>query len=1028
MAIPTPADRAAFLERACAGDTALLRRVEALLLVRESPLKSKTEPDAAITQASPSPDAPSGASAASAEEPTRQIGPYRLLEKLGEGGMGVVYLAEQQQPIRRRVALKVIKPGMDSALVIARFEAERQALAMMDHHHIARVFDAGTTDTGRPYFVMEAVQGVPITRYCDDNRLSLRDRLEIFIAACQAIQHAHQKGIIHRDVKPSNVLVTIHDGRPTPKVIDFGVAKAIEQRLTERTMYTQYGAVVGTPEYMSPEQAEMTPLGVDTRSDIYSLGVMLYELLTGTTPLERQRLRELGLGDLVRLVKEEDPPKPSTRLSSLETLAAVAAQRRVEPAALTRFVRGDLDWIVMKCLEKDRTRRYETASALARDLERFLRDEPVDARPPSAADRFGKFARKHKGPLAAAAVFVTLVLAGSAASVWQALRATLAEEAAREERDRALAAERRASDDRDKAQSAERREREARAQAEAAEHQAKADRDRALTAEERARRDRDLAVKAEANAQAAANQSQLEAATAKAVTDFLQHDLLARADASKEPNRDLKLREVLDRAANNIAGRFEKQPLVEAAIRETIGKAYHSLGIHDESADQFSAAFELRRRESGENDPFTLADKEELGLQFRELGRPADAERLYLEVLDAYRKSLGNEHEFTLNVLAKLGVAYSDQGEFVKSTRVYNEALEIARHALDRRNPILHEVIHNLGSLLLEWQRYAEAEPLVAESLDLHREVLGEEHPDTITSMNNLGLVYQGLGRLDEAEALLKRAWELRRRVQGDEHPLAITAMTNLALLRRVRGQLDDAEKLLAQALELRRRVQGEEHPLTITAMNNLALIYSDQRKLAEAERLYAQALQLSRRVQGNENPHTLVMLYGLAVNYQEQGRYGEAEPLLEELLASRRRHAGNRDPRLVFILRRLVLGRIKLDGYGGAEPLLREYWEAAKKELPEGWQQFEAESTLGASLAAQKKYADAEPLLLSAYEGLRSYAEKNPSADKVQLRLATQRLAELYDAWENKEQAAAWQKRLGALQVELEAKPDNGL
>ncbi len=307
--------------------------------------------------------------------------------------MGVDYMAEQQEPVRRRVALKIIKPGMDSRQVIARFEAERQALAMMDHQNIARVLDAGTTESGRPYFVMELVHGVPITQFCDDRHLTPHERLALFVPVCRAIQHAHQKGIIHRDIKPSNVLVTMYDDKPVPKVIDFGVAKAIEQRLTERTMFTQFGALVGTFEYMSPEQAEMNAFGVDTRSDVYSLGVMLYELLTGTTPLGRERLRTAALHELVRLIKEEEAPRPSVRLSSLDRLPVVAAARRTEPGQLPRLVRGELDWIVMRCLEKDRTRRYETASGLARDVEHYLADEPVEAGPPGPGYRLRKLAQ-----------------------------------------------------------------------------------------------------------------------------------------------------------------------------------------------------------------------------------------------------------------------------------------------------------------------------------------------------------------------------------------------------------------------------------------------------------------------------------------------------------------------------------------------------------------------------------------------------------------------------------------------------------
>src|SRR5262245_14120734 len=322
-------------------------------------------------------------------------------------------MANQQVPVRRMVAVKVIKAVIDSAPVVARFEAERQALALMDHPHIAKVFDAGTTATGRPYFVMELVKGTPITRYCDEHRLTPRQRLELFVPVCQALQHAHQKGIIHRDVKPSNVLVAPYDGRPVPKVIDFGVAKAAGQRLTERTLFTEVGAVVGTLEYMSPEQAELNNQDIDTRSDVYSLGVLLYELLTGTTPLTRKRLKQAAFDEMLRLIREEEPPRPSTRLSeSQDSLPSISAQRQTEPAKLTKLVRGELDWIVMRALEKDRSRRYETANGLARDLLRYLADEPVEACPPSATYRFRKFARKYKKALATVTAFAALLVAG----------------------------------------------------------------------------------------------------------------------------------------------------------------------------------------------------------------------------------------------------------------------------------------------------------------------------------------------------------------------------------------------------------------------------------------------------------------------------------------------------------------------------------------------------------------------------------------------------------------------------------------
>ena len=422
-----PPERVAYLDRVCAGHPALRASVESLLRANAGASGFLSHPEAGLTVDL----------SAVAERPGSQIGRYKLLQQIGEGGMGTVYMAEQTEPVRRKVALKVIRAGLDSGPVIARFEAERQALALMDHANIARVLDAGTTENGRPYFVMELVHGVPITKYCDDNHLTPRQRLELFLPVCNAIQHAHHKGIIHRDIKPSNVMVTLYDGKPAPKVIDFGVAKATEQRLTDRTLFTQYGALVGTLEYMSPEQAEMSALGVDTRSDIYSLGVLLYELLTGSTPLSRRWMREAAFAEILRVIKEDEPPRPSTRLSdSGEALASISASRHMEPARLTRLVRGELDWIVMKCLEKDRNRRYESANDFAADVRRYLNDEPVHACPPSAGYRLRKFVRRHRPALfLSAGMFVTAVVL--AAGGWMYLRAAREADDGRRDSERA---------------------------------------------------------------------------------------------------------------------------------------------------------------------------------------------------------------------------------------------------------------------------------------------------------------------------------------------------------------------------------------------------------------------------------------------------------------------------------------------------------------------------------------------------------------------------------------------------------------
>jgi eukaryotic-like serine/threonine-protein kinase len=462
-----PAERAAFLDEACADDPALRQRIEKLLERHQQAGAFLQPSDADLYATLEGPQL--------SDAPGMVIGPYKLLQQIGEGGMGTVYMAEQTEPVHRRVALKIIKPGMDSRQIIARFEAERQALALMDHPNIAKVFEAGTIGRNpksqtrnpkseepsvasdfvfgssdfpveRPYFVMELVKGLPITKYCDEHHLTPRQRLELFVPVCQAVQHAHQKGIIHRDLKPSNVLVAEYDDKPVVKVIDFGVAKAAGPKLTDRTMFTEFGQVLGTLEYMSPEQAKFNALDIDTRSDIYALGVLLYELLTGTTPFERKRLREAAFDEMLRIIREEEPPKPSTRLTKTEKLPSIAANRGSEPRKLSGLVRGELGWIVMKALEKDRNRRYETANGLAMDVQRYLADEPVQACPPSTSYRLRKFARKYKTLLRVVAVFVVLLTLAALVSTWQAVRATLAERRAVAERDRAESSFRMARD------------------------------------------------------------------------------------------------------------------------------------------------------------------------------------------------------------------------------------------------------------------------------------------------------------------------------------------------------------------------------------------------------------------------------------------------------------------------------------------------------------------------------------------------------------------------------------------------------
>jgi serine/threonine protein kinase/tetratricopeptide (TPR) repeat protein len=696
------------------------------------------------------------------------IGPYQLLQKLGEGGMGTVWVAEQRTPVKRRVALKVIKPGLDSAQVLHRFEAERQALALMDHTHIAKVFDAGTTEAGRPYFVMELVPGVPITRYCDELHLSIRERLDLFIPVCQAIQHAHQKGIIHRDVKPSNVLVCMQDGKPVPKVIDFGVAKALHQRLTEGTMFTEIGALIGTLEYMSPEQAEMSPLGVDTRADVYALGVVLYELLTGSTPLDKKRLRQAAYTEMVRLIREEEPPKPSTRLTqSNESLASLAALRGTEPARLTKEVRGELDWIVMKALEKDRTRRYEAATALARDIERHLHDEPVEACPVSAGYRLRKFVQRHRGPVLAAASLLLLLIAGIIGTTWGLVRAVQAQHAA-------VMAQQAEAEQRQLAQV-----NEARAQA-------------AAVAEKKAK---ETSLKREAETQA--------------VLDFVQNKVFAAARPKGQDGglgRDVTLRHAVAVALPFVAQGFRDQPLIEARLRMTLGTSFSYLGEYAVAAEQFLSARRLYAKYRGPDDPDTLGSMSSLASSYFALGRLAEALKLREESLVLKKAKLGSDDPDTLHSMNNLANSYYAFGRHAEALRLYEECLTLKKAKLGLDHPDTLTTMNNLASIYRALGRIRDALNLQEETLALQKVRLGPDHPDTLRSMTNLGNTYAELGRHADALKLREETLSLQRGKLGPDHPKTLLSMNNLANSYHDLGRHTEALHLREETLALSKR------------------------------------------------------------------------------------------------------------------------------------------------------------------------------------------------------------------------------
>jgi serine/threonine protein kinase len=687
--IDSPAERSAFVKSACGDDTALLARVEALLKVHfedKSFLKSPPVGVDVTLDAGPL-----------TEGPGTKIGRYKLLQLIGEGGFGVVYMAEQEEPIRRKVALKIIKLGMDTKQVIARFEAERQALAMMDHPNIARVFDAGATDTGRPYFVMELVKGIPITEYCDKNNLDTRQRLELFIDVCKAVQHAHQKGIIHRDIKPSNVMITLHDSKPVPKIIDFGIAKATQHRLTEKTLFTEYRQFIGTPEYMSPEQAEMSGLDIDTRSDIYSLGVLLYEILTGTTPFGADKLRSAAYDEIRRIIREDEPPKPSTRLSTLgEALTDIAKHRDAQPGELCKIVRGDLDWVVMKAMEKNRARRYETANELAMDIDRHLNNEPVSAGPPSARYRLHKFVRRHRTGVAAGLLVAAAIVAGLVVSTVMYFRA---EQALRREAAARAEAERQASI--------------SQAVNEFLNNDllASFDPDRAKGHEVTVMEVLDNAAKKlEGKFKDAPS---IEASICDTLgTTYMKLGKYKAAESHLE--RAIKLRQ----------SQFgEEHPdTLESMFK--LGWLYEHQKRYNEAEPLLVKSLEIRRRVLGEEHPDTLNSMAQLGWMYGGQGRYNEAEPLWVKSLEIGRRVLGEEHPATLWYMNDLGWLYSMQDRYKEAEPLLVKSLEIRRRVLGEENlETLYSIFH-LGELYNRQGRYSEAEPLLVKALEGRRCVL----------------------------------------------------------------------------------------------------------------------------------------------------------------------------------------------------------------------------------------------------------------------------------------------------------------
>jgi serine/threonine protein kinase len=890
--IPDPDRRREYVRQACDGDEARIAHVEALLAAADAPDSLLDRPAAGPPVATIDLPAP--------ESPGTVIGPYKLIEPIGEGGMGSVWMAQQTQPVKRLVAVKLIKAGMDSQQVIARFEAERQALALMDHPHIARVLDGGTTSGGWPYFVMDLVKGVPITRYCDEYHLTPGQRLELFIPVCQAVQHAHHKGIIHRDLKPSNVLVALYDGMPMPKVIDFGVAKAAGQQLTDKTLVTGFGALVGTLEYMSPEQAEINQLDIDTRSDIYALGVLLYELLTGSPPFCRKELEKAGMLEMLRLIREQEPTKPSTKLSTADGLPTLAANRGTEPARLARLVRGELDWIVMKALEKDRSRRYETANAFAMDVQRYLAREPVLAAPAGTMYRLRKFVRRNRGPVIAAS-FVLLALVagviGTTAGMLEANRAAGQEGQARIREAQRADGERKAKVEADV---------------------------------KRKEAERNLGYARKANE------------ILGSVFAGLHPKRIAE---SGRPLQDV-LRESLDKAVKELEGSAIGDPLEVATMQHTLGRSLLGLGEHALAVEVFGKALRTRQAKLGPYHPDTLMSMNFLAAGYKDAGRLDKALPLLKEALKLAKAKLGRDDPVTLATMSNLALAYQVAKQFHRALPLYREALKRMKAKLPPDDPGTLPTMNNLAMCYQEAGEPELALPLLQETLEITKANLPPDHPYTLGGMNNLAVAYWRLKRLDESIPLFERTLPLQEKTLGRQHPQTLQTVANLGVNYRDAGRLQEALPLLEEAYRASRKhpnlnwVAGSLRDAYARAGETAKLLNLLREQLPDAglpqllaklTEVLLEQLPEARKTLPGDDSKLARLLANIGWGLLEQNKWAEAEPPLRECVIIRTKtqpDAWNTFSTMAM-LGGALWGQKK---YAAAEPLLLKGYEGMKQ------------------------------------------------------------------------------------------------
>jgi eukaryotic-like serine/threonine-protein kinase len=822
-------ERGAFLDQACLDDRQLRAEIESLLAAHaDAGVLSQAAWTTTLSEPAGEPET---------------IGSYRLIRELGVGGMGQVWLAEQTEPVRRRIALKLIKAGMYDAATVQRFQAERQSLAIMEHPAIAKVFDAGATPQGQPYFAMEYVDGAPITTYCDRKKLGIQERLRLFIQVCEGVQHAHQKAIIHRDLKPSNILVTEIDRKSTPRIIDFGLAKATVPRLGGDASFTHVGAFLGTPGYMSPEQVDPNLHDVDTRTDVYSLGVVLYELLTGDLPFDTKRWKQQNLDEVLRQLRETDPQRPSTKIStSRQTSTARADARNTEPRQLVSQLRGDLDWIALKALEKDRERRYATPAALAADIECYLDSRPVMARPASRAYRFRKYILRHRAGVVVMLGAVIVLLAFVAAQSLE-LRRT------KRERDRA----------------------------------------------DRITQFMTGMFKVSNPSEARGN-----TITAREILDKSSKEI--ETGLAKDAELQAQMLDVTGEVYGNLGLYGRAHELFAKAIeinRRALGPNHPSTltamdhlgwnlvreGHFPEAEKLLRQTLDLRRRVLGAEKPDTLYTMNNLASALDEEGRYPEAEALVRDTLERRQRVLGKEDPNTVISMTGLAVILLDEGHNAAAETIEKQALEILRRTLGPENPRTLIAMGDLGVILSAEGHEEQAEKIKRETLEIERRVFGPEHPNTLRLMINLGSTLQKEHRFPEAEQILEDALEIELRVLGREHAWTLSTMNNLVNTFNKQGRWQEGEKLGRETLEIRRKVLGPEHRSTLLSMGNLASSLMGEGRYAEAEKLQRETLETQRQRLGPEHPDTAESVYNLAVIEEHAGHRDEALKLLRQAI-----------------------------------------------------------------------------------------------------------------------------------------------